>query len=92
MNSSPIFLNDMVRADFRILPGAKNKEEFIRLVDKAIKIIETSGTPYEVTPTSTILMGELPEILNLVKAIHEELKNEGLFFLAWELRVFEFKP
>lgn len=81
----------MVRADLRILPCAKSKEETIKLVDKAISLIEKTGIAHEVTPTCTILMGELSQILNLVRTLHEELIKEDVCFLTWELRVFKFK-
>ncbi|MCX8127439.1 MAG: thiamine-binding protein [Synergistetes bacterium] len=81
----------MVRADLRVLPCTRNKEEVIKLVDKAISVIERSGLPYEVTPTCTLIRGELSQILSLAKAIHEELIKEEITFLAWELRILEFK-
>lgn len=81
----------MVRADLRIFPCAKSKEETIKLVDKAISLIEKTGITYEVTPTCTILMGELSQILNLAKTLHEELIKEEICFLSWELRILEFK-
>ncbi|MBC7240449.1 MAG: thiamine-binding protein [Chloroflexi bacterium] len=82
----------MVRADLRILPATGDKDKVIKLVDKAINIIEASGISHEVTPTCTLLMGSLDQILALVKKIHEELSKENICFLTWELRVFEFKP
>ncbi len=81
----------MVRADLRVLPFGKSKEEIIKLVDKAIARIKESGIEYEVTPTCTVMKGELKQILDLVREIHEDLMKEDIPLLVWELRAGEFK-
>ncbi|WP_430973824.1 thiamine-binding protein [Sunxiuqinia rutila] len=60
----------------QVLPQAEGKNSY-DLVDVAIKLIEQSGLTYQVCPFETVIEGKFDELMDLVKQIHQELKNNG---------------
>lgn len=60
----------------QVLPQAEGKNSY-DLVDVAIKLIQQSGLTYQVCPFETVIEGNFDELMDLVKQIHQELKNNG---------------
>ncbi|MGQ7871435.1 thiamine-binding protein [Sunxiuqinia sp. sy24] len=60
----------------QVLPQAEGKNSY-DLVDVAIKLIQQSGLTYQVCPFETVIEGKFDELMNLVKRIHQQLKNNG---------------
>ena len=46
-------------------------EHMSKPIAESIKVIEASGCPYKVTPTSTCIEGEWDEILPIIRKCHE---------------------
>lgn len=61
----------------QILPRTKGGEDVIPYVDKAIAIIAASGVPYRVGPLETTMEGDLAELLDIVRRMHEAMVAEG---------------
>ncbi|WIV19538.1 MTH1187 family thiamine-binding protein [Paenibacillus polygoni] len=61
----------------QVIPKTPNGEDSIPYVDKAIEVIQQSGLTYQVNPLETTLEGELPELLELVRQMHEVLIEAG---------------
>lgn len=61
----------------QILPRTKNGEDVIPYVDKAIAVIAASGVKYRVGPLETTMEGKLPELLEIVRKMNEEMIASG---------------
>lgn len=46
-------------------------------VAKALKIVERSGLKYRLTPTSTVVEGDLDELFRVMKEMHESPLRKG---------------
>lgn len=61
----------------QVIPKTPNGEDSIPYVDKAIEVIQRSGVKYEVHALETTMEGELPELLEIVRQMHEALTEAG---------------
>lgn len=61
----------------QVLPKTSDGSSVIPYVDRAIEIIRESGVPYLVSPLETTMEGDLPELLDIVKKINEEMIRLG---------------
>lgn len=64
--------------EISVVPVGTQSESFSSDVEDAVSIIEKHGLSYQVTPTATIIEGNLDEIFDVAKKIHRnELKNDA---------------
>ena len=71
-----------VIVEFSVFPLDKG-ESLSREVARALKIIQDSGLPYELTPMGTCVEGEWNEVRDLVDQCFQELqKDSGRVYLA----------
>ncbi|HIH69103.1 MTH1187 family thiamine-binding protein [Methermicoccus shengliensis] len=61
----------MVIAEISIVPLGTNSPSVSKYVAEAVKLIEQSGLAYELTPMGTVVEGELGQVLELLKRVHE---------------------
>ncbi|HZG84960.1 MTH1187 family thiamine-binding protein [Paenibacillus sp.] len=61
----------------QILPRTPNGESVIPYVDRAIEIIQASGVRYVVGPLETTMEGDFSELLEIVKAMNDEMIRLG---------------
>ncbi len=63
----------MLLADIAVMPLRPygSEEEMYKVVDACIKEIEKSGLKYEVAANSTTVEGELDEVFELCKKVHQ---------------------
>jgi uncharacterized protein (TIGR00106 family) len=54
-----------------LIPVGTNSASFSSSVTGAVKTIEDRGLKYQVTPTETIIEGQLDELLEAAKEIHQ---------------------
>jgi uncharacterized protein (TIGR00106 family) len=54
-----------------LIPVGTNSASFSSSVTGAVKTIEDRGLKYQVTPTETIIEGQLDELLEVAKEIHQ---------------------
>jgi len=61
----------MVIAEISIVPLGTKSPSVSKYVAEAVKLIEQSGLAYELTPMGTVVEGELEQVLELLKRVHE---------------------
>jgi len=61
----------------QILPRTPNGKSVVPYVDRAIEIIQASGVRYIVGPLETTMEGDLSELLDIVKAMNDEMIRLG---------------
>ena len=61
----------------QILPRTPNGNSVVPYVDRAIEIIQASGVRYVVGPLETTMEGDLSELLDIVKAMNDEMIRLG---------------
>ncbi|GAB6992182.1 MTH1187 family thiamine-binding protein [Paenibacillus pini] len=61
----------------QVIPKTPGNEDSIPYVDRAIEVIQQSGVKYEVHPLETTMEGELNELLDIVRQMHEALIEAG---------------
>ncbi len=54
-----------------LIPVGTKSASFSSSITGAVRTIENSGLKYQVTPTETIIEGELDELLEVAKEIHQ---------------------
>ncbi|MCR6095841.1 MTH1187 family thiamine-binding protein [Salipaludibacillus agaradhaerens] len=64
--------------EISVVPVGTATESFSHDVEKAVSIIEQNNLKYQVTPTSTIIEGELDKLMDVAQVIHlNEIENEA---------------
>lgn len=61
----------------QVIPKTPNGENPYPYVDRAIEVIQQSGLKYQVNPLDTTMEGELEELLEVVRKMHEVLVEAG---------------
>lgn len=61
----------------QIVPLMATREQSYALVDRVIAMIAESGVPHEVGPMETVMEGELPDLLDIVRRAHELCSEAG---------------
>ncbi len=60
--------------DFSIIPVGTS-EHVSPEIAEALKIIQSSGLPYILTPSSTCIEGEWDEVINLIQKCHRQVRK-----------------
>jgi uncharacterized protein (TIGR00106 family) len=68
----------MVTVEITVIPLGTKEVGLSKYVAKVIKVMESEGIPYELTPTSTIFQAELSKALQIIQKMHEEPFKQGL--------------
>ncbi|MDQ0723023.1 uncharacterized protein (TIGR00106 family) [Paenibacillus sp. W4I10] len=61
----------------QVIPKTPNGENSYPYVDRAIEVIQQSGLKYQVNALDTTIEGELEELLEVVRKMHEVLVEAG---------------
>lgn len=61
----------------QVIPKTPNGEDSIPYVDRAIEVIQKSGVKHQVNPLDTTMEGEITELLEIVRQMHEALVEAG---------------
>lgn len=56
--------------DISIVPVGTGQPSFSSYVAEACKIIEQQGLKYQITPTGTVIEGNLDQLMNVARQIH----------------------
>ncbi len=56
--------------DISIVPVGTGQPSFSSYVSQACKIIEQQGLKYQITPTGTVIEGNLEQLMNVARQIH----------------------
>lgn len=62
--------------EFSILPIG-NGEHLSGPLAEILKIVDTSGLPYKLTPGSTCIEGEWQEVMEVVRLCHMRMRNHA---------------
>jgi uncharacterized protein (TIGR00106 family) len=65
----------MVLLEFSMTPLAKG-ESVSRYVSRSLEIVDDSGLPYRLTSMGTVLEGEWDEVMRVVRACHERMRQD----------------
>lgn len=61
----------MALLEIAITPVGTDSTSFSSFVAEACQVAEQQGVRFQVTPTGTVLEGELPRVLAVAEAMHE---------------------
>lgn len=61
----------------QVIPKTPGNEDSIPYVDRAIEVIQQSGVKHEVHSLETTMEGELSQLLDIVKNMHQALVEAG---------------
>jgi uncharacterized protein (TIGR00106 family) len=65
----------MVLLEFSMTPLAQG-ESVSRYVSRSLDIVDRSGLPYRLTPMGTVLEGEWDDVMRVVRACHERIRQD----------------
>jgi uncharacterized protein (TIGR00106 family) len=66
--------------EFSIVPVGKTS---IRNdVAEALKIVDASGLPYQLTPTATIVEGDWQAVMDIVRQCHERVRQDNDYVIT----------
>ena len=65
----------MLLLEFSMSPFDKG-ESLSRYVARSLDIIHESGVPYRINPMGTVLEGEWDEVMGVVKACYERMRED----------------
>jgi uncharacterized protein (TIGR00106 family) len=65
----------MVLVEFTMSPFDKG-ESLSKYVSRSLDIVDRSGLPYRLTPMGTILEGEWDEVMAVIRACHERMRED----------------
>ncbi|MGJ9385520.1 MTH1187 family thiamine-binding protein [Salipaludibacillus sp. CF4.18] len=63
--------------EISVVPVGTQSESFSSDVEAAVSIIKKRGLSYQVTPTATIIEGDLDDIMDVAKEIHHNEIGNG---------------
>lgn len=61
----------------QVLPRVNDMKEVVRIVDKVIEYIDSTGITYEVGPLETVLEGDFCDLMEVIKNANEIAVKEG---------------
>ncbi|MCK4545921.1 MAG: MTH1187 family thiamine-binding protein [Candidatus Eisenbacteria sp.] len=68
----------MAVVEFSIVPVGTGSPSVGSYVVNVTKMVKASGIKHQLTPMSTILEGDMDEILNLIARIHKDTLTQGV--------------
>lgn len=77
----------MVVAEVSVLPVGTKSPSLSKYVAGALKILKKKNLKFQITPMSTIIEGNLDEILEIVKEMHEEVFKSGALRVLTTLKI-----
>jgi len=67
----------MAVVEVRVVPVGTDSASVSSYVAASYKVVEEEGLKHQLTPTSTIIEGDLNEVLNVVRRMHRTPFNKG---------------
>jgi uncharacterized protein YqgV (UPF0045/DUF77 family) len=61
----------------QVIPRTPDGGDVVPYVDRAIALIADSGVGYRVGPLETTMVGELPQLLEIVRRVTDEMVEMG---------------
>lgn len=67
----------MALMEISLIPIGTENPSFSSSVVHAVRIIEEKGLKYQVTPTATIIEGDINQLMDTAKTIHQNAMTNG---------------
>ncbi len=67
----------MAVVEVKIVPVGTDSASMSSFVAATYKVVEEEGLKHQLTPTSTIIEGDLQQVLNVVRRMHQTPFNRG---------------
>ncbi|GBF10791.1 MTH1187 family thiamine-binding protein [Tepidibacillus infernus] len=64
--------------EISVVPVGTNTPSFSSHVSHAVQLIEQKGLKYQVMPTATIIEGDLNQLMEIAKEIHQDALSNGV--------------
>ncbi|MBO8164377.1 MAG: MTH1187 family thiamine-binding protein [Brevibacillus sp.] len=64
--------------EISVVPVGTNTASFSSAVTEAVRFLEQQGLKYQITPTATIMEGELDQLMEAAKQIHQNALANGV--------------
>lgn len=64
--------------EISVVPVGTGSPSFSSHVAQAVRLVEERGLDYQVTPTATVIEGDLGELLQVARDIHEQSFINGV--------------
>lgn len=68
----------MALLEISVVPVGTNTASFSSYVNDAVQTIERRGLKYQITPTATVIEGDLNQLMDVAKEIHQGTMNNGV--------------
>lgn len=63
--------------EISIVPVGTNTSSFSSVIKEVCRVIDQRGLTYQVTPTATVIEGDIDQLLNVAAEIHRTSLNNG---------------
>lgn len=73
--------------EIAIIPIGTPTTSISHYVVDAVKVLEDRGLKYNVDPMATVVEGELEELLDAAREMHEEVFSEGVDRVLMNIRI-----
>ncbi len=77
----------MVTLEISILPLGTSEPGISKFIASSLQVLKEKGISFELTPTSTIIQGNLSEILKVAQEMHEAPFKEGIQRVITTLKI-----
>ncbi len=77
----------MAVVEITIVPVGTEGPSLSDYVAEALEVLEDEGVKYELTSTGTILEGDLDEVLEVAKKMHESVFDEEISRVVTSIRI-----
>jgi uncharacterized protein (TIGR00106 family) len=67
----------MALLEISVIPVGTNTASFSSYVTNAVQLIQQNGLQYQVTPTATVIEGNLDQLMDIAKQIHQNTMTSG---------------
>jgi uncharacterized protein (TIGR00106 family) len=64
--------------EISVVPVGTNTSSFSSYVTDAVRLIEQNGLNYQVTPTATVIEGEIDQLMDIATQIHQNAIAQGV--------------
>ncbi len=77
----------MALLEITIVPLGTSSTSVSEFVVEAYRIIEKSKLSFELTPTSTVIEGEIDDLFELARKVHESPFNKGVERVVTNIKI-----
>lgn len=77
----------MAVVEITIVPVGTEGPSLSDYVAEALEVLEEEGVKYELTSTGTILEGDLDEVMEVAKKMHESVFDEDISRVVTSIRI-----